>query len=207
MEKIQHAQGGIGGYVTVPTRGRVFPVRAALVIMLVVACCEFLSAQARKPTEYEVKAAYLYNFGRFVRWPATVTPAKGEGFSMCVLGRNPFGSSLDSTVSGESIDGKRLTVRYISGVSDANGCRIVFICGSEERRIVGILAELSKRPILTVSDIPRFVDHGGDIGFIQVDEKIRFNVNLAAAQKSGLVLSSDLLKVAVSVKRDGQSGE
>src|SRR3954463_16078655 len=106
MEQIQHAHREIGTYVKVSQRARVFTGRAALAILLVVACCELLSAQARKPTEYEVKAAYLYNFGKFVRWPATVTPAAGEGFFMCVLGRNPFGSSLDSTVSGESIDGK-----------------------------------------------------------------------------------------------------
>ncbi len=162
-------------------------------------------AQARKSTEYEVKAAYLYNFGKFVRWPSA--SAGGGGFLICVLGKNPFGTSLNATVRGESIDGKPLAVHYIESVGEASGCRILFISNSEAHRVEDILAEIEKRPVLTVSDIPDFANLGGHIEFVQIGEKIRFKVNLPAAEKSGLTLSSDLLKVAVSVKRNNHSGD
>jgi len=175
-------------------------------IVILLTSCHDVLGQARKSTEYDLKAAYVYNFGKFVRWPASVVSAAGE-FPLCVLGRNPFGPSLDNTVKGESIEGKSLSVRYMSSVSEANGCRILFVSESEEHRIESILAEVGKRPMLTVSDIPDFVDRGGDIEFVNVGEKIRFKVNRAAAEKSGLTLSSDLLKVAISVKNNGHSGE
>jgi hypothetical protein len=185
-------------------RPRVLVIPILLILFLLISCHD-VWAQARKPTEYEVKAAYLYNFGKFVRWPAT--PATADAFLVCVLGKNPFGSALDATVNGESIEGKHLTVRYITTATETSKCRILFVSGSEDSRLDTILAALSKHPVLTVSDIPDFVDRGGDIEFVQQGEKIRFKVNLAATEQAGLVLSSDLLKVAVSVKRNGQSGE
>lgn len=184
---------------------RLRPLVAALVLLI--SCHDVVWAQSRHSTEYNIKAAYLYNFGKFVRWPASVATTSAEPFQLCVLGRNPFGTSLDGTVKGEKIGGRNLAVRYISGVSDANECRILYISESETYRVDSILAELGKKPILTVSDIPDFVDRGGHIEFIPVSEKIRFKVNLESAEKSGLTLSSDLLKVAVSVKRNGRSGE
>lgn len=192
-----------GGVNSAFCRPRVLASQIVLALFLLISCHD-VSAQARKPAEYEVKAAYLYNFGKFVRWPAA-PPA--DVFVMCVLGQNPFGSALDATVNGESIEGKRLIVRYVTAAAEASKCRILFVSGSEDRRLDSILAELSKHPVLTVSDIPDFVDRGGDIEFVQQGEKIRFKVNLTATQQAGLVLSSDLLKVAVSIKRNGQSGE
>lgn len=184
---------------------RVRPFIAALVLLI--SCHDVMWAQSRQSTEYNIKAAYLYNFGKFVRWPASVVATSNEPFQLCVLGKNPFGTSLDGTVKGEKIDGKSLAVRYMSSISEVSGCRILFISESERYRVESILAELGNRPILTVSDIPDFVDRGGDIEFLPVSEKIRFKVNLGSAEKSGLALSSDLLKVAVSVKRNGRSGE
>ncbi len=178
-----------------------------IVIGLLVSCHDVIAAQARKSTEYDVKAAYVYNFGKFIRWPASAIAVSNDTFPICVLGKNPFGESLDATVRGESIDGKKLAVRYLGNVGEISGCYILFVSNSEEHRVEGILAEVGKRPILTVSDMPDFVDRGGDIEFVQVGEKIRFKVNLVAAEKSGLALSSDLLKVAVSVKRNGHSGD
>lgn len=188
-----------GGATSKVRRPRVFPARLLITLLLLISCDRAVFAQARKPTEYELKAAYLVNFGKFIRWPATASSSGPEDpFIICVLGQNPFGSSLDVTVNGEFIDGKQLAVRYVTFASDA--CRILFISGSEDRHLDTILAELSKHPVLTVSDIPNFVERGGDIEFVQQGEKIRFKVNMAATEQEGLVLSSDLLKVAVSVK-------
>ena len=194
----QHGQGKRSPSAVVCTVG-------AFLALLV--SCHVVCAQVRKSTEYDLKAAYLYNFGKFIRWPAAATPASNQVFPICVLGKNPFGSSLEATLKGESIEGKSLAVRYLASTADMNGCRILFVSDSEEHRVDAILSEVGKRPILTVSDIPDFADRGGDIEFLRVGEKIRFKVNLGAAEKAGLTLSSDLLKVAVSVKRNGQSGD
>jgi hypothetical protein len=149
-------------------------------------------------TEYEVKAVYLYQFGRFVRWPAS--SQQGNQFSICVLGYDPFGPLLDSTVEGETLEGRPLLVRRISEPQQAAGCRIVFISSSEQNRIISILSALADKPMLTVSDVPGFCDHGGMIQFVLEGKRVRFAVNRAAAERAGLSFSSDLLRVATLVK-------
>jgi hypothetical protein len=155
----------------------------------------YVSAQYQH-TEYEVKAVYLYQFGKFVHWP----DPSGGGFPICILGSDPFGPTLDSTVRGETLDGKKLTVRRISSADQDSGCRILFISSTEEHRLASILSALNGRPVLTVSDIRDFVDRGGMIQFLVEGEKVRFEVNRAAAERAGLTFSSDLLRVAKLVK-------
>jgi len=162
-----------------------------------------LCAQVKAPTEYDVKSAYLYNFGKFVRWPAT-QPAEGI-FSICVLGQDPFGSSLDA-LSRQTLDGKSVSVKRITQPEESTGCRIIFISLSEEHRLKEILAALDKKPVLTVSEMPHFSRNGGMIQFVMDGNRVRFEVNLSASENAGLTLSSELLKVATSVKRNPQPG-
>ena len=161
--------------------------------------------QAQQPNEFQVKAAYLYNFGRFTTWPAASLTS--DAFSICILGRDPFGSVLDTAVNGERVAGKGVQVRRIENPQDAVSCQILFISSSEEGRLKNILAALGKSGVLTVSDISQFSRRGGMIGFILQDNKIRFEVNLTPADDAGLQLSSDLLKVAVTVRRNPQPGD
>jgi len=163
-----------------------------------------MRAQANKPTEFEVKAAYLFNFGKFVKWPVSAGSGR-DTFSICVLGSDPFGAVLDSTVSGEQIDGKKVIVRRVNAAPEATSCRILFVGKSEEARLSSIVSTLGRSPVLTVSDISGFADHEGMIQFVMDSDRVRFQVNLAATQKAGLTLSSELLKVATAIK--GQSGE
>jgi hypothetical protein len=155
--------------------------------------------QTAKSTEYQVKAAYLYNFGKFVQWPAKNGEPKNDSFSICLLGRNPFGGAL-AGLAGQTINGRIVETRHIPGVQDAKKCEVLFVAASEQDRITEILAAVQKLPILTVSDMPHFVAHGGTIEFVAQDGKVRFQVNRAAAKSAGLGLSSELLKVAVNVK-------
>jgi hypothetical protein len=171
--------------------------------MLVVPC---LPAQQPKPNEFQVKAAYLYNFGRFVEWPDASASDKGGSFEICVLGMDPFGQTLDATLSSATIGGKSVMAKRISKPQDADDCRIVFISSSEENHLKDVLAALEKTNVLTVSDIPGFSERGGMIGFILDGSRVRFDVNLASAQGAGLTLSSELLKVATSVRRDPHPG-
>lgn len=155
-------------------------------------------AQDSKPTEPQVKAAYLYNFGKFVSWPSGREAVSGT-FQICILGRDPFGSVLESTIAGESIDSKKITVQRAQRVQDAAGCNILFISTSEENHLAPILSEAERMRLLTVSDIPHFAERGGVIGLVNQQDRIRFEVNRKSAEDSHLQLSSELLKVAVRV--------
>jgi hypothetical protein len=181
------------------------PCRIGLCAVLLAANLCFagsLSAQQSRPQEYEVKAVYLYNFGRFVQWPAA-SPAvtADDSFTICVLGRDPFGPVLDTTLAGEAIDGRKLVAKRITNTRDATHCRIIFISSSEAPRIKEILNSLEKSSALTVSEMPDFINSGGMIQFVLKDNKVRFAVNLIAAEKAGLTISSQLLKVATDIKR------
>lgn len=164
-------------------------------------------AQNPKPTDYDVKAAYLYNFGRFVEWPAEVTAAQSGHFTVCVLGQDPFGPSLDTTLAGETIGGKSVVAKRILSPQESDDCRIIFLSPAESGRLKRIVAELDKKAVLTVSDMPQFSQLGGMIQFVLEGKKVRFEVNLTATQRAGLTLSSELLKVATTVRKSSASGD
>jgi hypothetical protein len=167
-------------------------------LLLVVFLLSNYSLAQYQHTEYEVKAVYLYQFAKFVRWPGSGQ----DVFPICLLGYDPFGSALNSTVDGESLDGKKLVIRRIASAEQVTGCRILFISSSEHSRVGGILAALNGKPILTVSDMRDFADRGGMIQFVVEGERVRFEVNRAAAEQAGLSLSSDLLRVATAVNNN-----
>lgn len=177
----------------------------ALAVAWVLVGTSCLHAQ-QSPTEYEVKAAYLYNFGKFVEWPAKVTAAS-EFFSICVLGEDPFGATFDATIASESINGKKVVVKRITKQQEAVSCRILFISSSEESRLKEILATLDRTSVLTVSDISQFTRRGGMIRFVMEANRVRFEVNLTIAEHAGLTLSSQLLKVATSVRKSSPAGD
>ena len=182
-----------------------------LCVLLVIVCSPFsgnyLFAQRPKPNEYQIKATYLYNFGRFVKWPGSLLVGKSDSFVVCVFGQDPFGAVLDATLAGETLDGKPVTLRRISRSQDAVECRILFISSTEEKHLKDILVALDENGVLTVSDMPGFTRRGGMIQFVLDGDKVRFEINLASAENAKLVFSSELLKVAASIKRNGRSGD
>lgn len=160
-----------------------------------------LGAQGPPRTEYEIKAAYLYTFGRFVEWPARA--ARGDSdFTVCVLGTDPFGPALDSTLSDGTMRGRKVMARRIAAPDEASDCYVLFISASEERRLPTIIQALGHVDILTVSDIPQFVTRGGMIQFITAGNRVRFEINLASARGAGLTMSSELLRVASAVRNN-----
>jgi hypothetical protein len=163
------------------------------------------AAQSGRPTQYDVEAVYLYQFGRFVAWPAQ-NAAPQDNFPICIMGRDPFGASLDSTIAGENINQLPLKASRIASVDDAKRCRILYISPSEDARLGAILQGLQQAPVLTVSDAPDFLSRGGMIQFVLQGNRVRFEINVSTAQKSGLTVSSDLLKVASSVRGVPASG-
>lgn len=178
----------------------------ALAVGWVLVAVPCLRAQGSKPTDYDVKAVYLYNFGRFVEWPARVI-ARSDSFTVCVLGQDPFGPTLDATLAGETIGGKSVAAKRIATPQEAVNCQIVFMSSAEDSRLDKIIQALDKGAVLTVSDMPQFSQRGGMIQFVLEGKKVRFEVNLTAVQRAGLTLSSELLKVATTARRNPSPGD
>jgi hypothetical protein len=174
---------------------------AALAALLASACVSPARAEEARPTEYQVKAAYLSKFGKFVEYPPSVRPLPDDKFYVCIIGRDPFGAVLDTAVQGETVGRAAVAARRITRIEDAPGCRVLFISASEDAKLKAILAGLRQAPLLTVSDLPDFTRRGGMIRFVIEGNRVRFDVNLTAARAAGLNLSSDLLQLAVAIRR------
>jgi hypothetical protein len=173
-----------------------------MALTMALICTYNLSAQTPRITEYQLKAAYLANFGRFAEWPSSESVDKSESFNVCVLGQDPFGADLDAAVSGETIGRAHMLAKRISRPQDAVDCRVLFISSSEAHQWKEILAALRTLRVLTVSDMPQFTRRGGIIQFLMDGNRVRFDINLAATERVGLNLSSELLKLAVTVSRN-----
>ncbi|QQS55390.1 MAG: YfiR family protein [Candidatus Competibacteraceae bacterium] len=148
--------------------------------------------------EYAVKAAYLYNFAKFVEWPPEVFSATDSPLVICIAGDNPFGTALEA-LRDKVVEGRPVEVRHIPTATGLDRCNVVFIGRAEQRRLKTVLAELARLPILTVSDIGGFAQAGGMIGLFETEQRIRFNINIMAARQANLKLSSQLLKLATIV--------
>lgn len=162
-------------------------------------------AQTAKPTEYDVKAAYLLNFGKFVRQANGQPPH--TSFDICLLGHDPMGQTIDDLAANQAIDNLPVHVRRIPDVTQTKGCTILFISADEDDRLREDMAILSTSEILTVSDAPDFLDRGGMIQFLLIQNHVRFAVNLNAVNRAHLFLSSELLRVASSVTGKPPTGE
>ena len=171
-------------------------------LQIVVVAVAWLSLQSatfaapNQPTEYEVKAAYLYQFGKFVEWPEGASSGSSNDFAICTLGVDPFGSVLDQTISGRSVQGRKVIAKRLSSVSDASECKILFVGSSEQNRTAEILKIVQGKGILTVGERADFITQGGMVQFQVEQNKVRFEINLPAVERSNLKVSSQLLKVA-----------
>jgi hypothetical protein len=182
---------------TTRSRSLACELRSLAAILLVCLAAAPLIAQT-EPTEDEVKAAYLFNFSRFVRYPAADPPA-AKTFDICLIGRNDIGPVLQSVVQNENVNGQPVRILQPARAVDARTCAIVYIDSSEASHIEKDMAALEGSSALTVSDIPRFTDRGGMIQFVLQNSRVRFAVNRSSAERAHLALSSELLKVALSV--------
>jgi hypothetical protein len=168
----------------------------AIIAFCVIA--SFAYAQ-RQISEYEVKSAYLFNFGKFVRFAQTDAVAGRSNFDICIVGEDPLGHTLDQITANEQLGGKPVRVVRLKAATEARGCSIAYISPSEGAHVEADLEALHGEEILTVSDFPRFLQHGGMIQFVTVAKHVRFAINLDAARSAQLSLSSELLRVAISV--------
>jgi len=157
-------------------------------------------------SEYAVKAAYLFNFGKFVRFAPSDAVNDRRSFDICIVGNDPLGSTLDDLTANEHLDSKPVRVLRVKVASDARTCAIAYISAAEGNRLDADLEALRGHEVLTVSDVPEFLQHGGMVQFVTAEKHVRFAVNLDAVRKAQISLSSELLKVASSVTGNASEG-
>jgi len=145
--------------------------------------------------EYLVKAAFLYNFAKFVEWPEKVFSSPDDPINLYILGEDPFDTAIE-TIRGKTIRGRELKIKVISNIEDMDKCHILFICRSEKDGLESLLDRVKKSGVLSVADMDDFAVRGGIINFFKSGNKIKFEINVDAAQHSGLKISSKLLKLA-----------
>ena len=146
-------------------------------------------------SEYEVKAAFLFNFTKFVEWPREAFYAPGEPLTICIVGDDPFGAGLDF-IRNKSVNNRGLEIRRLGQPADTRDCHVLFIAYSEKTRMREILNSVVKQEVLTVSDISGFAGSGGVIEMYIKDRKVRFRVNTSAARRHHLKIGSQLLELA-----------
>jgi hypothetical protein len=153
-------------------------------------------ASSETPPEYLIKAAYLYHFAMFIEWPADAFPAAGLPITIGVLGSDPFGSTLDATIRGKKIDGRPLVVKQLQWNDDVRHSHILFVASSEAGRIAELSRRVEGRPILIVGETTDLAKRGAVINFRIDDGRVRFDINIEAAKRARLSISSKLLKIA-----------
>lgn len=176
-------------------------VERVLLIALVISCLSYGNlafAQEGQPTEAQVKAAFVYNFGKFVEWPSD--RFGGRYFIIGIYGDDDFAQVLANVVAGKFIYEKPVAVKRFSKMEDIAGCHILFVGYSAKDNLTKLFNFVHKIPVLTVSDMQGFADRSGMINFRRVGNNIRFEINVNAAQQTGLKISSQLLKLAIIIE-------
>jgi hypothetical protein len=171
--------------------------------IVLLACVSITSYPARaaeaEPLEYQVKAAFLLNFTKFVQWPASAFADENSPVAICILGEDPFGNTLNEMVKGEALNGRQLVVQRIRHAPEPKSCQVLFVAKSE-KDVARTLADLGTG-ILTVGEGEKFLQDGGIIAFVIQDRRVRFDIDQATAAKARITLSSRLMNVARSVEK------
>ena len=158
-----------------------------------------VSAQSNQLSEYQIKAAFLFHFAQFVEWPPEALKDADRPLTYCTIGEDPFHGSLDAALSGKTIGARVLRVQHFRQPQEIQGCQVLFIGAGEKKLLAAILKGVKGDSVLTVGESEHFVQDGGMIGFSLEDNKVRFEINLEAAQKAKFRISSRLLALAKSV--------
>jgi YfiR/HmsC-like len=157
-------------------------------------------ARAQGADEYRIKAAFLYNFAKFVEWPPQAFKNPTDPIGICVLGKNPFGDALAAAVAGKTLGVRTFQVREITNDQQAAACQIVFVSSSERSRLGSLFTMIGSSAVLTVGDMDNFAVDGGIINFKIDSGTVRFQINIVAARKQQLHISAKLLSLAEIVQ-------
>jgi len=179
-------------------------IRNLVRIMLLLAVCVFdrsVQAQTVVPSEYQIKAAFLYNFSKFVDWSIADVNSDSNKHQLCIIGKNPFNEILDE-IDGKPIKNKTMSVHTLSSLEQLGSCQVLFVGLDKQEEIRQIIASSQQNNILTVAEMSGFIEYGGIIELRIINGKVRFDINLTAARQSRLKISSRLLNLANKVYED-----
>jgi hypothetical protein len=160
------------------------------------------TAESSSVREYQIKAAFLYNFAKFVEWPAGLFVDDNSPIILCVIGYDPFGEALD-VMREKTIGRRNILIKRVMDIEDLEECHILFISSSERRNLSQILRIIRNKSVLTVGDTKGFACSGVIINIASEENRLGFEINVDAAQRAHLKLSSKILKLGKIVKEDG----
>ena len=190
-----------GAAAALPPPGR----RGGLVALLAVCLAATVATRGDSTREYDLKAVLLFNLTRFAEWPSEAFAAPDSPLVIGILGRDPYGNTLDDVVRAESYGTHKIEVVRLRNPDAVTDCQMVVIGADETGALPSILARLSGRPVLTVSDFDDFARRGGMIGLNKTnDGKIHLRINLSAVKVSGVRISGKLIRVAELVEFGGK---
>jgi hypothetical protein len=174
-----------------------------LAALCMLALSRAAAADARVPAadEWQIKSAFIYNFTKFVEWPEAALGAPSQPLVIGVLGEKPLAQQLAAVVAGRSVNGRSIEVRPVRTAAEARVTQLLFVAAAEESRYVSMRSELADSPVLTVGETPSFSVTGA-IGFVQDGEKLRFEINVDIAERAHLKISSQLQKLAATIRRE-----
>lgn len=167
-----------------------------MLLLCSVLCSANVAAVAQSASEYQIKAAFLFNFAKFVEWPSNAFRDASAPLQICVFGQDPFGQELRDITNEKTVNGRKLEINHVVNPEEARSCQILFIPSSEKARLKQILQGLQGSEALTVSETKGFAEQGGMINFVLENNRVLFEVNSKAAEQAGLKISSKLLVVA-----------
>jgi hypothetical protein len=167
-----------------------------LYALLLTTSLAFISAQKPPSQEYQLKAAFLFNFTQFVEWPSSAFSSAKSPIVIGILGEDPFGTYIEEIVQGEEVNGRPLVIQRYHTIEEIKQCHILFINLPKTSKQEQIIKSLKGKNILSVGESSNFIKEGGIIKFSMIDNKIHFQINPEAAKEAGLTISSKLLRLA-----------
>jgi len=175
-------------------RSQIFAI--VLAILLALAGATPIRAQASPSVEYQVKAAFLFNFAKFVEWTPDALPSDKSPITLCVFKHDPFGAALAEVIRGKTINNHEVTARRINQLPELKSCQLVFVSSVEDKHLSEVLGSLKGTSAIVVGEGAGFAEHGGGIQFFLEDNKLRFAINVDAVHRAHLTVSSKLLALA-----------
>lgn len=160
-------------------------------------CAVTATAQDEQP-EYVVKTAFIYNFLKFAQWPNGAFAKPDSPIVVCTMGTDPYGSALN-VLTSKRIDNHPITLERSVPANALGKCNTIIVSGQNISQAQAELGPFKTRPVLTIGDGADFAGAGGMIGLVNVDRQVRFQINVSAVRRSGLAISSQLLKIAILV--------
>lgn len=181
---------------------RVVRNRSLAFVLLLAPCASDAPPVRAQDLETQVRVDYLYNFARYFEWPPAAFPSADTPIRICAQAPDGFADALERAVAGETINGRRLEAVRVRPRAQARGCHLFYVSARNGGRVAAALRPLRGRPLVTVGEGDRFLERGGMIRFRRIGNRLRFDINLRAVQRSGLNVSAGLLSVAAEVKRE-----